>query len=92
MIVIDSDVASEAAAIAAERDEHGQSTGLTVLAALQREPHGRTVAQLEKHAELLLELGQPNRCLDSGRFARQLAHPDELSPGRADDSSISGCG
>jgi transposase len=44
VVLIDSGFVSEAAVTAAE----AQITGLTVLAAMQREPHGRTVAQLER--------------------------------------------
>lgn len=51
IVLIDSGFASEAAVTAAERDATGQPTGLTVLAALRREPHGRTVTQLEKHPD-----------------------------------------
>ena len=47
-VLIDSGFASEAAITTAEAQSAGKLTGL---AALQREPHGRTVAKLERRAE-----------------------------------------
>ena len=46
-LLIDSGFVSAAAVTAVEL----ATPGLTILAALQREPHGRTVAQLEKHSD-----------------------------------------
>lgn len=46
-VLVDSGFASEAAVTRVERE----TPGLTVLAALIREPHGRTVAQLEKRED-----------------------------------------
>ena len=50
--LLDSGFVSEAAIRAVEEDEHGQPTGTRVLAAIKREAHGRTVADLEKKAAL----------------------------------------
>jgi hypothetical protein len=51
IVLVDSGFTSKAAVKAVEHDELGQRTGVTILAAVQREAHGRTVAQLEEHAE-----------------------------------------
>ena len=75
-VLIDSGFVSEAAVTAAERAASGQPTGLTVLAALQREPHGRTVAQLEKRADPPApDAGAP--------FAERLRHRTATTAGRA---------
>lgn len=71
-VLIDSGFASEAAVTAAERD----ATGLTVLAALQREPHGRTVTQLEKHPD-------PPAPGDAAPFAERMRHRTATATGRA---------
>ena len=75
-VLIDSGFVSEAAVTAAERVASGQPTGLTVLAALQREPHGRTVAQLEKRADPPApDAGAP--------FAERMRHRTATTAGRA---------
>jgi Transposase DDE domain len=50
-VLVDSGFVSEAAIRQLERDEQDQPTGTTVLAAVKRERHGRTVAQLERRAD-----------------------------------------
>jgi transposase len=50
-VLVDSGFVSEAAVKTLECDKQGRSTGVTVFAAVQREPHGRTVAQLEVRAD-----------------------------------------
>ena len=47
-VLVDSGFVSEAAITRLETDAAGRPTGLTVLAAVKREPHGRTVTQLER--------------------------------------------
>jgi transposase len=49
--LIDSGFVSEAAVRAVEQDAQGRPTGVEILAAIKREPHGRTVADLEKKAD-----------------------------------------
>lgn len=66
-VLIDSGFVSEAAITTAERDPAGQPTGLTVLAAVQREPHSRTVAQLEKRSA-------PPAPGDDAPFAERMRH------------------
>jgi transposase len=50
-VLNDSGFVSEAAVRAVEQDAAGQPTGVTVLAAIKREHHGRAVSDLEKKAE-----------------------------------------
>jgi transposase len=50
-VLVDSGFVSEAAIRQLERDAQDQPTGTTVLAAVKRERHGRTVAQLERRAD-----------------------------------------
>lgn len=71
-VLIDSGFVSEAAVTAVERD----AIGLTVLAALQREPHGRTVAQLEKRAD-------PPAPGADAPFAERMRHRTATAAGRA---------
>lgn len=47
-VLIDSGFVSEAAITAVEKDAAGEPRGVTVLAAIKRERHGRSVSQLEK--------------------------------------------
>jgi transposase len=75
-VLIDSGFVSEAAVLAAERDATGQATGLTVLAALQREPHGRTVAQLEQRAD-------PAAPSEGAPFAERMRHRTATAAGQA---------
>ena len=75
-VLIDRGFVSEAAVAAAERDPSGQPTGLTVLAALQREPHGRTVAQLEQRTD-------PLAPSPDAPFAERMRHRTATAAGRA---------
>jgi hypothetical protein len=50
-VLIDSGFVSEPAVKQIEQDAEGQPSGVKVLAAVKREPHGRTVAQLEKRED-----------------------------------------
>jgi len=50
-VLVDSGFVSEAAVTALEVDEAGQRTGLTVIAPVRREGHGRTIAQLERRQD-----------------------------------------
>ncbi len=47
-VLIDSGFVNEAAVRAVEQDAAGQPTGVEILAAIRREHHGRSVADLEK--------------------------------------------
>jgi transposase len=74
-VLIDSGFVSEAAVRAVEVDARGQPTGLTVLAALQREAHGRTVEQLERRPDPLAPAsGAP--------FAERMNHRTATAAGR----------
>jgi len=75
-VLTDSGFVSEAAIQQLEQDEHGQSTGLTVLAAVKRERHGRTVEQLEQRAD-------PPAPPDDASFLERLAHRTATAAGRA---------
>ena len=75
-VLIDSGFVSAAAVTAAERNPSGQPTGLTVLAALQREPHGRTVAQLEQRTA-------PPAPSPDAPFAERMRHRTATAAGRA---------
>jgi Transposase DDE domain len=50
-VLVDSGFVSEAAVTELEVGEAGQRTGLTVLAPIRREAHGRSVAQLERRLD-----------------------------------------
>lgn len=76
VVLIDSGFVSEAAVTAVERDASAQPTGLTVLAALQREPHGRTVAQLEKRVD-------PPAPSADAPLAERMRHRTATAAGRA---------
>lgn len=75
-VLVDSGFVSETAIRHLERDEQDQPTGLTVLAAVKREPHGRTVAQLEPRAD---PLPPP----EEAPFLQRLAHRTATAAGRA---------
>jgi transposase len=75
-VLVDSGFVREAAVTAAERDATGQPIRLTVLAALQREPHGRTEKQLEKHPD-------PPAPDDAAPFAERMRHRTATAAGRA---------
>jgi len=72
VVLIDSGFVSETAVTAAE----AQVTGLTVLAAMQREPHGRTVAQLERRDD-------PPAPPPDAPFAERMRHRTATAAGRA---------
>lgn len=71
-VLIDSGFASEEAVTRAERE----TPGLTVLAALIREPHGRTVEQLEKRDD-------PPAPGPGASFAERMRHRTATAAGRA---------
>jgi transposase len=71
-VLVDSGFASEAAVLRAERE----TPGLRVLAALIREPHGRTVAQLEKRED-------PTQPGADAPFAERMRHRTATAAGRA---------
>ena len=71
-VLVDSGFASEAAVMRAERE----APGLRILAALIREPHGRTVAQLEKRED-------PPQPGTDAPFAERMRHRTATAAGRA---------
>ena len=71
-VLLDSGFVSEAAVTAVELT----TPGLTILAALQREPHGRTLAQLEKRPD-------PPAPPQTAPFAERLRHRTATTAGRA---------
>ena len=71
-VLVDSGFASEAAVSRVERER----PGLAVLAALIREPHGRTVAQLEKRDD-------PPAPAPDAPFAERMRHRTATAAGRA---------
>ena len=75
-VLIDSGFVSEAAIKAVESDSQGNPSGVRILAAMQRERHGRTVAQLEQHAE-------PCAPAPDAPFAEQMRHRTATVAGRA---------
>jgi len=75
-VLIDSGFVSEAAVRAVEVDAQGQATGVRVLAAIKRERHGRTVAQLEKKAD-------PPPPAAEAPFAERMVHRVATRAGRA---------
>jgi transposase len=75
-VLVDSGFFAEEAVRQIEQGEEGQRTGVEVLAAVKREPHGRTVAQLEKKEE------PPPPAADAS-FIEQMAHRVATRSGRA---------
>ena len=75
-VLIDSGFVSEAAVRAVERDAQGEPTHTRVLAAMDRQPHGRRVADLEKRAE-------PAPPAADAPFAEQMRHRVATKTGRA---------
>ena len=75
-VLIDSGFVSEAAVTKAESAPDATATGVTVYAAMKREPHGRTIAQLEKHEDPL----QPG---PEASFAERMIHRTATAAGRA---------
>lgn len=74
--LIDSGSVTEEALTKLENDQTGQPTGLTVLAAVKREHHGRTVAQLEARPD-------PSPPPEDAPFLQRLAHRTATQAGRA---------
>ena len=75
-VLIDSGFVTEEAITELETDEKGEPTGLTVLAAVKREHHGRTVEQLEARPA-------PSPPPDDAPFLQRLAHRTATPAGRA---------
>ncbi len=75
-VLVDSGFVSAAAVSAVEVDAQGQPTGTEVLAALQREPHGRTVSDLEKKND-------PEAPAPEASFEQKMAHRVATKAGRA---------
>jgi hypothetical protein len=75
-VLIDSGFLSEQAVERIERDAEGNVTGTSVLAAVKRERHGRTVAQLEKKDD-------PPIPAPDAPFAERMAHRVATRAGRA---------
>jgi len=74
-VLIDSGFVSEQAVKQIETDAGGQPTGVKVLAAVKRDPHGRTVAQLEKRDD-------PPAPPPDAPFLAHLAHRVATQAGR----------
>lgn len=75
-VLIDSGFVSEAAITVVETGSKGTHSGLRVLAAVKRERHGRTVAQLEKKDD-------PPEPASDAPFAERIAHRVATKTGRA---------
>ncbi len=75
-VLIDSGFFSQQAVEALEKDPHGQPTGTRVLVALQREHHGRTVADLESKED-------PPEPDQQASFTERMAHRVATKAGRA---------
>jgi transposase len=75
-VLIDSGFCSEAAVEQIEHTDEGQATGITVLAAVGRKAHGRTVADLEKRAD-------PPAPPSHAPFGKRMAHRTATAVGRA---------
>lgn len=75
-VLIDNGFVSEKAVNAVELDPCGQPTGVTVLAAMKRQPHGRTVAQLERRAD-------PPALPLQASFAERMTHRTATAAGQA---------
>jgi len=74
-VLIDSGFLSEKAVQQIEQACDGQPTGVNILAAVKRDPHGRTVAQLEKRAD-------PPAPAPDAPFLQQMAHRVATKAGR----------
>ena len=75
-VLADSGFCSEAAVRTIEQDEHGQPRGITVLAAVGRIRHGRTVVDLEQRAD-------PPAPPPGASFTDRMAHRTATAAGRA---------
>ncbi len=74
-VLVDSGFVSEAAVKAVESGAQGQPTGLTVLAAMERQAHGRTVRDLEKKTD-------PPPPGPEAPFAQKMRHRTSTPVGR----------
>ena len=74
-VLVDSGHVTAAGITELEKGKDGQPSGLTVLAAVQREPHGRTVAQLEVRPD-------PSPPAEDAAFLQRLAHRTATAAGR----------
>jgi len=75
-VLIDSGFVSAAAVRAVEQDETGQPSGVEILAAIKREHHGRTVADLEKKED-------PEPPAPDASFEEKMVHRVATKAGRA---------
>ena len=75
-VLVDTGYVSEKAIAQLETGANGNPSGLTVLAAVKREPHGRTIAQLEARPD-------PSPPPDDAPFLQRLAHRTATQAGRA---------
>ncbi len=75
-VLIDSGFVSQEAIEQLEKDAQGEATGVRVLAAVQRERHGRTVTQLEKKED-------PPEPASDAPFLERLANRVATRAGRA---------
>jgi transposase len=74
-VLVDSGFVSEAAVKTLEKNEAGHATGLTVLAPLRRESHGRSVRQLERRQD-------PPAPEADAPFAERMLHRTATAAGR----------
>jgi hypothetical protein len=75
-VLVDRGFCSEAAVKRIEQDREGRATGITVLASVGRQRHGRTVANLEKRQD-------PAAPSPAAPFTERMAHRTATSAGRA---------
>ena len=75
-LLVDSGYVSEAAVGAVERNAQGEPTGVEVLAAMGRQPHGRTVEELEQRND-------PPAPGPEASFAEKMKHRVSTKAGRA---------
>ena len=72
-VLVDSGYYSEAAVRAVEQDQEGKPTGTTVYAATKREPHQRSIKDLEKHNE---PTAPPEGASAKERMAQRTSTPE----------------
>jgi transposase len=75
-VLIDSGFVSEAAVNKTEAKADGSGSGIVVYAAIKREPHGRTIAQLEAHED-------PPEPGPEASFSERMLHRTATAAGRA---------
>ena len=75
-VLIDSGFVSEAAVVKAESSVNGSESGIVVYAAIKREAHGRTIAQLEAHED-------PPHPGSEASFSERMLHRTATAAGRA---------